>query len=178
VLRLWRPGDDGDRAVCRRLAGDPAVVRFLYDDELDPDRADSQLTGRGSVIEGPGGWMNLAVEVTGTGEVVGDVGLAWLGDDHRQAEIGYKFLPAHHGHGYATEAAAAAMIDLAVTTLDAHRVRARLDARNAASARVLDRLGMRHEAHLVLNEWVEGGWTDEASYAILASEWTGHRDRP
>ena len=53
------------------------------------------------------------------------------------------------------------------------RITGRLDARNAASGRVLERLGMRHEAHLIENEWVKGEWTDEAIYAVLAREWAG-----
>jgi RimJ/RimL family protein N-acetyltransferase len=36
---------------------------------------------------------------------------------------------------------------------------------------VLQRLGMRREAHFVQNEIVKGEWTDEIVYAILSSEW-------
>jgi len=50
-------------------------------------------------------WVNVAVEVAGTGEVAGDVGLGWVSDVHRLADIGYTFLPGHRGNGYATEAA-------------------------------------------------------------------------
>ena len=45
------------------------------------------------------------------------------------------------------------------------------DERNLASARVLEKLGMRREAHLVENEWVKGEWQSEAIYALLAREW-------
>jgi len=118
--------------------------------------------------------MNLAVELADDGVVAGDVGLAWMGDDHRQAEIGYKFLPAHRAHRLATEAASA-MVDLAFPTLGAHRVCGRLDSRNTASARLLDRLGMRHEAHLVQDAWHKGDWADEVVYAVLADQWAVHR---
>ncbi len=47
----------------------------------------------------------------------------------------------------------------------------RLEARNAASARVLERLGLRQEAHLVENEWIKGRWDSEIVYAILDREW-------
>ena len=159
------------------MLSDPGVVRYLYDDVLDQAAADAKLIGRGPTITEPGGWMNLAVELVGavrapaTTVVVGDVGLSWAPGDHAQAEIGYTFLTEHHGHGYATEAAAA-VVGLAFGVLGAHRVCGRLDARNAASARVLERLGMRREAHLVQNEWVKGEWTDEAVYAVLVDEWT------
>ena len=34
---------------------------------------------------------------------------------------------------------------------------------------------MRHEAHLVENEWVKGEWTDESIYAVLATEWAARQ---
>jgi len=174
ILRAWRPDDAGDRAAYCGIVSDPDVVRYLYIEVLDDAGSDARLADRGTGLTAPGDWMNLAVEVAGSGEVAGDVGLGWLSAEDRQAEIGYMFRTAHQGRGFATEAAAA-MVDLAFTGLGAHRVRGSLDARNAASARVLQRLGMRHEAHFVENEWVKGEWTDEAVYAVLDTEWAGRR---
>jgi RimJ/RimL family protein N-acetyltransferase len=90
--------------------------------------------------------------------------------EHRQGEIGFVFHPDHHGRGYATEAAAA-LLALAFDALRVHRVIGRLEARNAASARVLERLGMRKEAELVENEYVKGEWQSEVVYALLDREW-------
>jgi RimJ/RimL family protein N-acetyltransferase len=171
LLRPWRQ-DDLD--IYHRLRGDPGVVRYLYDEPLDREGARAKLDGLCSELDVPGQWTNLAVELADSGEVVGDVGIGWVSDVHRQDDVGYSFLPEHHGHGYATEAAAA-MVELAFTNLGAHRVTGRLDARNTASARVLERLGMRREAHFVQNEWVKGEWTDEAVYAVLTDEWVERR---
>jgi RimJ/RimL family protein N-acetyltransferase len=63
------------------------------------------------------------------------------------------------------------MLALGFEGLGLHRIAGRLDGRNVASARVLERLGMRREAHLVENERVKGEWTDEVVYALLAREW-------
>ena len=49
------------------------------------------------------------------------------------------------------------------------------DARNTGSARVLERLGMRREAHLRENEIFKGVWGDELVYAILEREWRDSR---
>jgi RimJ/RimL family protein N-acetyltransferase len=81
------------------------------------------------------------------------------------------FDPEMGGQGYATEAAAA-MVDLAFNGLGAHRVYARIDARNLASVRLAKRLGLRREAHLRENEWFKGEWTDELIYAVLDREWS------
>ena len=55
--------------------------------------------------------------------------------------------------------------------LGLRRVIGRIDARNVASARVLTKIGMRHEAHLVQNELFKGEWTDEDDFAVLRAEW-------
>ena len=117
-----------------------------------------------------GEWLNLGVEVDGEGVLIGEVGVALVSDVHRQCEVGYLMDPAHARHGYATEATAM-MVELAFSALGAHRVAARLDARNRASSRLLERLGLRREGHFVENEFVKGEWTDEAVYAVLDTEW-------
>ena len=91
-----------------------------------------------------------------------------------QGEIGFIFHPDHQGHGYATEAARA-LLAHAFDAYGLHRVYGRLEPRNVASARVLEKLGMRREALLIENEWVKGEWQSEAIYALLAREWAERR---
>ena len=114
--------------------------------------------------------LTLGVEVTDTGELVGDVVLMWHSREHRGGEIGYVLHPEFSGHGYATEAVRR-LLGLAFDDLGLHRVIARVDARNDASARLARRLGMRQEAYLVRNEWFKGEWTDELDFALLEEEW-------
>ena len=118
--------------------------------------------------------MSLAVEPVTTGELVGHVSLSVGPPEHRQGEVGFHFHPDHQGRGYATEAAAA-MLALAFETYGLHRVAGRLEPRNVASACVLEKLGMRREAHLIENEWVKGEWQSELVYALLAREWRASR---
>jgi len=66
---------------------------------------------------------------------------------------------------------------IAFEEMGLHRVIGRAEARNAASARVLEKLGMRHEAHLAENEFVKDEWQSELVYAILDREWLGGADR-
>lgn len=166
-LRAWTM-DDLD--VFARQRADPDVVRYLYDEPMTRETAAHRLSELKGELSGPDEWLNLAVALAATGEVIGTVGLALRSETHRQVELGYVFDLAHGGKGYATEAAAA-MVGLAFDDLGAHRVFARLDARNRPSARLAERLGFRLEGHLRQNEFVKGEWCDELTYGILAEEW-------
>ena len=100
--------------------------------------------------------------------------LHWLSREHAVAEIGYIVHPDHAGHGYATEATRP-LLAVAFDALGLHRVIGRVEPRNIASARVLEKLGMRCEAHLVENEFVKDEWQSELVYAILDREWRSQR---
>lgn len=108
------------------------------------------------------------------GIVIGDVVLIWRSREHATGEIGYVFHPDYSGQGFATEAVRA-LLDIAFGTYGLHRVTARIDARNLASVRLAERVGMRQEAHLVENEWFKGAWSDEIDYAMLQREWLSTR---
>jgi RimJ/RimL family protein N-acetyltransferase len=167
---LLRPyqSDDVD-AVCayERL---PETARYLPHEPMSRAEAEALVTRRidSSTLGGVGEVVNMIVELAQTGELVGDCVLFWR--SHGRAEIGYVLDPAHYGRGYATEAVGA-LLRLGFEDLGLHRVAARCDARNTASWRVMERAGMRREAHLVQSQFIKGGWTDELIYAILHSEW-------
>ena len=72
--------------------------------------------------------------------------------------------------GIATEAARA-LLELGFEELGFHRIDAKLDALNTASAGLCERLGMRLEATLVDNWHYKGAWATELIYAMLAEEW-------
>jgi RimJ/RimL family protein N-acetyltransferase len=114
--------------------------------------------------------LALVIEHGETGAFLGDIVLVWTSREHHQGEIGWVVHPDHASRGYATEAGIA-MLGLAFDHYGLHRICARLDARNAASARVCEKLGMRREGLLRETEWIKGEWTDEAVYALLRSEW-------
>ena len=97
---------------------------------------------------------------------IGTAMFKWVSEEHAQAEVGYTLHPDHQGKGYATELSRA-LVDLGFRETELHRIIGRLDARNIASRRVLEKAGMRVEAHLVENELVKGEWTDELICALL-----------
>jgi len=169
---LLRPFVAEDFDAVFAMQSRPDVARYLYWDARTEDEVRAALDKKvaSTAIRSEDDALFLAVVVKSTGEVVGDVVLHWLSREHSTAEIGFIVHPDHQGHGYATEAVGP-LLRLAFEDLRLHRVIGRAEARNAASARVLEKLGMRREAHLIENEYVKGEWQSELVYAILEREW-------
>jgi RimJ/RimL family protein N-acetyltransferase len=169
---VLRPYADSDLDDLHRIHSDEEVARYLYNEPRTRDEAHQLLQRKiaGAQLAAEGEWISAAVVARATGQLVGDLALHWVSEPHKTGEIGFSFDPAHHGRGYATEAARA-FLRVAFEDFGFHRVIGRAEARNAASARVLEKLGMRREAHLVENEWVKGEWQSELVYAMLDREW-------
>ena len=87
------------------------------------------------------------------------------------AAIGWLVDPAYAGQGIATEAAAA-LLGICFDGFGVRRVVAGAFADNAASLRVMDKLGMRIEAREVRGSLHRDlGWVDKVEAAILVEEW-------
>lgn len=162
----------GDLEAILAIYGHPDVVRYLYEEPLTRQQADAALDRRLGMhaIRAEGDGLRLAALLKTTGELIRDCSLFWHPGDHLQGEIGFVFDPTQQGHGYATEAGRV-LLRIAFEELGLHRVIGRTEARNTASARVLEKLGMRREAHLIENELVKDEWQSELIFAILDREW-------
>jgi len=175
IIRPFNLGDLYDLHAFHSL---PEVARYLYWEARDLDQTRQALEDKilRSALYDEGQALSLAAELADSGVLVGDLTLFWHSRTHRHGEIGFVFNPAYHGRGLATEAARE-LLRLGFDELGLHRVTARCDARNIRSAAVMERLGMRREAHFVENEFVKGEWTDEYVYAILRREWLRQREQ-
>jgi RimJ/RimL family protein N-acetyltransferase len=173
---LLRPLSAADVNALVAYRSIPDVCRYVPFNPMDVGTVTARLTSAWSLqaLEQEGDALILGAVRADTGELIGDVMLRWLSAEHSSGEIGYVFSPAHGGRGYASEAAHA-LLHLAFDDLGLHRVMARVDARNMPSARLLARVGMRQEAHLIENEWFKGEWTDELDFAMITSEWPSQR---
>jgi RimJ/RimL family protein N-acetyltransferase len=107
VMRRWQ---DGDREPFAALNADPVVMEH-FPALLSRDQSDTMI----DVIEdgfdqhGFGLW---ALEIAGTGEFIGFTGLSVVRFDAPFApavEVGWRLAQPYWGHGYASEAARAAM---------------------------------------------------------------------
>ena len=163
---------DDDLDALFEMQSDEAITRYLYWGPRSRDEVRNELERikQFTAIDDERDAIRVAAVLPASGAVIGDIALWRTSRPHAQGEIGYVLHPAHHGHGYATEACEA-LLRVGFEVLGLHRIVASADARNEASIRVMERLGMRREAYLRENEFVKGEWTDEVIYAMLASEW-------
>ncbi len=120
--------------------------------------------------ENPRRGFQLAVTLKASGALIGNCGIRVNNPEWREANIGYEIAPDLWGRGYATEAARA-ILKFGFTQLGMHRICAWCVADNTASARVLEKLGMRLEAREREKELIRGQWHDALTYAILEREY-------
>ncbi len=120
-------------------------------------------------------WLSLVIELKAERRIIGNVGFnaKRIGGSF-QGQVGWILGKAYEGNGYATEAAAA-LLDHLFRTVGFHRVYALTSPDNTRSWRLMERLGMRREAHFLRNCFHDSGWTDEYVYAILEDEWAERR---
>ncbi|WP_320199866.1 GNAT family N-acetyltransferase [Agrobacterium sp. rho-13.3] len=168
ILREFVSGDFPDYAAYHSL---PEVYRYLY---AAPPMGDALQEQFSRLLDAPfdhdGDTYRLAVERKDDQALMGEVLLKLASIDALQGEVGYIFNPAFAGNGYASEAVAT-VINTGFSSFGFHRIYARLDAANAGSVGVVERLGLRREAHLIQNDRFRDVWGDEYIYAVLATEW-------
>lgn len=132
---------------------DPAVTRFIpwpvRTREQTAEALELKLTRAIAAAEGD--WLVLAVEELATGRVIGEVLLKRTDDADRIGEVGYAFATAAQGRGLASEAVRS-ILQLGFTTFGLQTIVARVETGNAASSRLLDRLGFELDAQPEVEE--------------------------
>ncbi len=154
----------------------PDVAQFLFDPPMTHDQCAEAVRLRTGQIafSAEGDKVILAVERQEDSRLIGEVSLIWRSVPDQQGEVGYIFHPDAHGRGYATEATRP-LLAFGFEVMGLHRIYARCDARNGASAAVMGKLGMRQEAHFREHVQSKGRWEEEVICAVLESEWFGQR---
>lgn len=165
-----RPWAEGDFEAFFEMQRDEEVARWQYNDPRDEAESRRVFDYKKMSYEMGGNFAWIGCAVVAGGEVVGDLTLNVRSEEHRGGELGFIVHPRHQGKGYATEAARA-LLRWAFEEVGFHRVYGRTEPRNEASGRVMEKLGMRKEAHFVENEWVKGEWQSDVVYAMLDREW-------
>ncbi len=151
---------------------DPDVARF-QGWSLDYSREDAEaFVAEQSAVEigSPGVGAQIAIESKATGTLIGDLFLFVWERNPQDAKFGYSIARASWGKGYATEAVLG-LLGYLFDTCGMHRLTAITDTQNERSVALLERIGMRREAHHLESWHHRDRWTDEYVYALLQREW-------
>jgi [ribosomal protein S5]-alanine N-acetyltransferase len=135
---------DADQLV--RLNANPNVIRYVGEGPVAGTEAALELLHTRVFPQyarhGVGRWAVIRKD---DDRYVGWCGLKYL-EDTREYDLGYRFYEEHWGRGYATETARA-VLDWARAHLPNVRIVGKAHVDNSASIRVLEKLGLRFEAH-------------------------------
>jgi ribosomal-protein-alanine N-acetyltransferase len=168
-LRI-RPFQRNDWQAVYDYASDPAVMMYIPEGPFTAEQA------KAFVADNMGEQARfVAVLLKTDNMLVGHMEFyPWFAS--QTYEIGWIFNRAYHGHGYATEAAIA-LLQYGFEALHLHRIIATCQPENVASCRVMEKLGMRREAHFrKCIRRPDNRWWDEYFYALLEEEWiTAHK---
>lgn len=165
---LIRKLDVKDAQIFFQYRSMPAVYRFQSFEPKNMTDVESFFCGLAEYPNMPNTWFQLAVCMKDDSGLIGDIGMHFS-DDGEQAEIGYTINPDFQGKGYGLEAVSA-VIKYLFTVLDKHRITASVDPENIKSIRLLEKAGMRKEAHFVRSIKMNNSWMDDCIYAILNEE--------
>jgi RimJ/RimL family protein N-acetyltransferase len=168
-LRL-RPFTSSDADALYALHSNAHVLRYWDSPPwTEPARAERFLAAS-RTLEQEGSGARLAMDRLSDETFIGWCSLSRWNPDYRSAALGYCLGDAAWGHGYATEGARA-LLRWAFETLDLNRVQSETDTRNAASARVLEKLGFVREGTLREDCTVNGEVSDSWVYGLLRQDW-------
>ncbi|MGB9987215.1 GNAT family N-acetyltransferase [Salarchaeum japonicum] len=166
-----RPPERDDLAFVKRAMNDPRVWRPALDvtptnDEQVTEFFETVLSNESDVHvlacdgDDPLGILSLTTSKYGPSET----------SRARSAELAYWFAPAHHGEGYAGDAARE-LVRYAFEDRNLRRLEADVGAFNDASSGLLESLGFEQEGTRREAAWYRGDYHDMYVYGLLRSDW-------
>ena len=151
----------------------------LKDDEFEGYPGITYENGREHLAYRVGSEDFYAIELKNTGKVIGNI---YCGSrDYNAKEVGYIVNKKYQRKGYACEALGAVIEDAFKEGV--HRVYAECDSRNKSSWLLLEKTGLKREAHFKQNIYFhkdEQGnpiWKDTYVYALVKDDW-GSKNEP
>ncbi|QDS95119.1 Spermidine N(1)-acetyltransferase [Roseimaritima multifibrata] len=167
-LRRLQPNDT---AALLAVYGNEDNARFEFSPAWSAEQVNDLIYSQSDVYLGdPGVPFTLAAIENASEALVGSVQITINSVEDRQGELGFAFNPHFGGRGLATEAVNAAL-GYAFSAMELHRIFAGVDTRNERSWRLMERIGMRREAHFIHASLEGDEWIDDFTYAMLEDEW-------
>lgn len=176
------PTIETDRIILRKMCLDDAEDMFEYASDREVSRYTAWYTHH--VLEDSKLFLNYVInsyqnhQVSSWGIVqkadkkfIGTAGFMNWNVEHARGEIGYALSRKYWGKGYMTEVVNA-IIYFGFRTMMLNRIEARCEIENIASARVMEKVGMKYEGILRQNMFMKGKYRDLKMYSILKEEFS------
>ena len=173
TLRRMKPDDAADMFEYARRAD---VTEFLtWNPHPDEAYTRDYLRMVQKQYE-DGEFYDWAVIHRASGKMIGTCGFTSFDDDNNAGEIGYVLNPVYRGQGLMPEAALEVM-KFGFLRLNLHRITARYMEGNAASRRVMDKIGMSFEGTFRHAVYIKGDYRTVSACAILREEFLSMREQ-
>ena len=137
---LIRPFTAGDASLIQALNSEPAVLQYIPEPVIDSEEKALEILTTIILPQYHRKLGRWAVVVKDNNQFIGWCGLKWL-EPSGEIDLGYRYLPAAWGKGYATEAAAR-LLTYGFEQLGLPKIIAHAHRENVASQKVLEKIGM------------------------------------
>jgi tRNA (cmo5U34)-methyltransferase len=157
-----------DATVVQSLAGDRAVAEMTLaiPHPYTDGEAEAWIQSQHNTAEQEVVW---AITLRDSQRLIGAIGLIFDSANH-QAELGYWIGKPDWGNGYCTEAARL-VLQYGFDQLGLNRIESCHYAKNPASGRVLQKIGMKYEGARRQNRLKWGKYEDLVLYGLLKTDW-------
>lgn len=159
---------DGPRvqflAGIKEIASMTVNIPHPYEDGMAEEWISSHKTGFAK-----GDLVVYAILLKDTNTLCGAISLM-VNKVNKNAELGYWIGKPYWGNGYCTEAAKA-ILQYGFNVFNLHRIFALHFAKNPASGRVMQKIGMKYEGRLREHVCKQGSFEDIEQYGVLVHEW-------
>ncbi len=170
-----------ERLLLRDITIDDKQAIFDYRSDAETNKFQSWIPENLEEVESfiqrnnkdfnlPESWYQVLITDKDTKTVIGDIGIHFFENENLQVELGITLSKNFHGKGYASEALKA-VIGFLFTNFGKHRIMASIDPDNVDSIRLMEKVGLRKEAHFVKSLFWKNNWVDDVIYAVLREEW-------
>lgn len=167
---------EGDRIVLRpfqlsdaedmyEYASDAETTTYVFDPHKDLEETKNTIAK--FFLADPLG--RYAIELKENHKMIGSIDLRIDAED-KKAEIGYALNKQYWNQGYTTEASKL-VLQLGFEELGLQRIFSLHDKRNAASGKVLEKIGMSHEGTFRNNRVSKGDTVTDKYYAITKEDY-------
>jgi [ribosomal protein S5]-alanine N-acetyltransferase len=166
---VLRRAEEKDAKDLLALYSDESVVQFLpLDLFLSTEDAKEEMRWYEQIFQNQSGirWM---IEDKQLKKVIGTCGFLNYEKKHNRMEIGYDLAPEFWGQGFMPEALKL-IIEFGFSKMRINKIEAKVEPKNKASIRLLEKLGFQKEGLLRQHEFEKGNYIDLLVFSKLSSD--------